>query len=109
MNYNEVHSTVSSVRHGMNDLLIMYYGKSFRRPKKSRDEDCRRKYSILDDMKFIERYKQLGCNQSALARECGVSQPAVRKRLIRAGREQAKSAAEAIALLQWTFKDFPRI
>lgn len=78
-------------------------GKRIRR--KPREEDRRRKYVGFADLDFIMRFEALGYNQSALARELGISQPAVRKRILRIQREQRESAPHLIAALHWIFNE----
>jgi len=78
-------------------------GKRTRR--KPREEDRRRKYDYISDHAFLRRYEELGRNQSALAREMKVSQPAVRKRLVRAGKEVREGAQGTLAFLKNIFGD----
>ena len=76
-------------------------GKRTRR--KPREEDGRRKYDYFADFDFLRRYEELGRNQSAFARELGVSRQAVGKRLRRASKEARESAIQTLVLLERTF------
>jgi transposase-like protein len=96
---NDIDLRLSEVRLKLAEIRHTY-GLDRRRRCKPREQDRRRKYTCEEDHRFWDRYKQLKCNQSALARELGISQPAVRKRLIRVRREISDSASKLLTYLQ---------
>lgn len=83
------------------------YGLDKRHRVKPREEDRRRKYSYTDDYRFCARWRELKFNQSALARELGISQPAVRKRLLRIHRENAEIAPKTLLMVKMALGDIP--
>lgn len=85
------------------------YGLDKRRRVKPREEDRRRKYSYSDDYSFWSRWRELKFNQSALARELGISQPAVRKRLLRIRCENAEIAPKTLLMVKMALGDIPSI
>jgi transcriptional regulator with PAS, ATPase and Fis domain len=85
----------------ISEALRELRGKRSRR--KPREEDGRRKYDTFADSFFLRRYEELGRNQTALARELGVSRQAVSKRLRRASKEARESALQTMALLEHVF------
>ena len=85
----------------ISEALRELRGKRTRR--KPREEDGRRKYDYFSDSSFLRRYEELGRNQSALARELGVSRQAVGKRLRRTSKEARESALQTLGLLEHVF------
>jgi hypothetical protein len=109
MNVNEFNGEIRGIKNDFLDFKLNNPDMFRRKRCKPRESDGRRKYDFTADMIFFNRYKALGCNQSALARELGISQVAVRKRLIRVKKELAEDSQGALTLLMMAMGEIPTL